>query len=157
MASTKVTKSTKKKTTGRKVATKKKSTPKKNNFQKWLAYMKKYPPTGGSPIPSGSTMIMTARKQGSGYVPDRTYDELVSAFNQDIYPLLRVIGGNVITYYPLKSFVDGVFIFDESTTTISPDNIQTVIVNTYTYGPSGFKGKTDSSSTQNVDIGYIHI
>ena len=65
---------------------------------------------------------------------------------------------DILAWNDIKT-IDGIqsLIFDESTTTISPDNIQTVIVNTYTYGPSGFKGKTDSSSTQNVDIGYIHI
>lgn len=134
-----------------------KRTPKKNNFQKWIAYMKKYPPTGGSPIPSGSTIVVTARKQGGMYVPDRSYAELVEAFDNGVFPLLRIISGNDISFYLVNSYDSGVFIFEDSSVTISPDKITTTVVTRYMYSSRGFSGSTDTASTQNVDIGYIRV
>jgi hypothetical protein len=149
-----------KKTMTRRTSSKKgttKKAPKKNNFQKWIAYMKKYPPSGGMPIPAGNTIVVTARKQGDVYVPDRTYAELVDSFNNGIFPLLRVISGNDIYFYPLNAFESRVFVFEYSSVAISPDKITTTVVSTYKYSPDGFVGATDSARTQNIDIGYIQV
>ena len=119
--------------------------------------MKKYPPSGGAPIPSGNTIVVTARKQGDVYVPDRAYTELVDSFNNGVFPLLRIISGNDIYFYPLNAFEAGVFVFEYSSVTISPDKITTTVVSTYKYSLDGFVGTTDSASTQNIDIGYIQL
>lgn len=130
---------------------------KKNNFQKWMAHMKKYPPSRGTPIPFGNTIVVTARKQGDVYVPDRPYAELVDSFNNGVFPLLRIISGSVIYFYPLNAFESGVFVFEYSSVTISPDKITTTVVSTYKYSLEGFVGTTDSASTQNIDIGYTEV
>lgn len=157
MAATKKTSTATRKKATRKTTTRKKAAPKKNNFQKWIAYMKKYPPTGGAPVPSGSTVIVTARPKDSGFVPDRSFAELDAYFNQGIFPLLRVIEAGGTVFYPLKSYMDGVFLFGQIDVTISPDKIRTTVVTNYAYSETSFKAQVDASSTQDVDLKYVDL
>ena len=90
--------------------TKKAATPKKNNFQKWLAYMKKYPP-GSTPSVDSNTILVTARKRSGAYVPDRTFAELETAYNSNVFPLLRVIGDKAY-FCPLADFDGNTFVFE---------------------------------------------
>ena len=149
-----------KKTTTKRTSSKKgtaEKAPKKNNFQKWLAYMKKYPPTGGSLVPAGSTVIVTVRRQGSAWVPDRTFDELDTYYNQGIFPLLRAVVSGGMEFYPLKSYANGVFKFGRVDVEISPDKIRETTVAEYIYTSTAFTFETDSSKAQDVALGYIKL
>ena len=136
------------------VPPKKKKAPKKNNFQKWLAYMKKYPP-GATPSVDGNTIIVTARRRSGGLVPDRSFKELSDWYSKDVFPLLRVIDGT-ITFYPLNTFDGSMFVF-EAALRIEEDpgsNKKTLITPRYTYSETAFLEDTKTFENTPVDITY---
>ena len=105
---------------------------------------------------------VTARKRNDAYVPDRSYQELVTFIEKDapVYPTLRVVDGNSITQYPLYSFTDGIFTF-RGIPEMSADPVYGMLggVSTkeFTYGPSGFHETTQELSVQPVSLGTIEI
>jgi len=135
------------------VSKKKAKAPKKNNFQKWIAYMKKYPP-GKMPSVDGSTILVTARRSGIALVPDRSFAELSDNYSKDIMPLLRVIDGGSTKYFPLDSFDGTEFVF-EAALRIEEDpssNVKTLITERYVYTVGAFTEDTRSFENTPVDI-----
>lgn len=116
----------------------------KNNFQKWIAFMKKYPP-GSAPSVDSNTILVTARYRGGKYVPDRTFAELEKAYSSSIFPLLRVIAEKAY-FCPLAEFNGDTFVFEgalriEETV---ETNEKTLITWRFSYALDGF---TDDSKT----------
>lgn len=89
---------------------------------------------------------VTARRNGSGFVLDRTYPELVKFIEKDapVYPLLRVVDGNSIEQYQLDSFTDGIFTFKgfpRFTVDSETSQLNGIYTKEYTFGPGGFSEK----------------
>lgn len=129
----------------------------KNNFQKWLAYMKKYPP-GSTPVVGSDTILITARLRSGKYTPDRTFDELADAYNKNIFPLLRVIS-DTSYFCPLESFDGASFVF-EGALRIEEDpssNEKTLITSRFHYTPAEFMDETKTFVNTPVDVGLEPI
>lgn len=96
---------------------------------------------------------VTARRNGSGFVLDRTYQELVMFIEKDapVYPLLRVVDGSSIEQYQLDSFTDGVFTFKGFPKFIADSEtsmLTGICTKEFTYGPDGF-----AENFQNIQAG----
>lgn len=131
---------------------KKKFTPKKNSFQKWIAYMKQFPP-GSAPSVDSNTIIVTARFRSGKYVPDRTFAELDKAYNSDVFPLLRVIAEKAY-FCPLAEYDGETFVFEgalrieENAVT----NEKTLITWRFSYAKDSFTDESKTFVNTPVDI-----
>ena len=126
--------------------------PKKNNFQKWLAYMKKYPP-GSAPSVDSGTILVTVRKRASGYSPDRSFAELAKAYDEGIFPLMRIVSDSTI-FCPLAGYDGATFEF-EGALQIEEDpssNKKTLTTLRYYYTKDAFVDESRSFVNTPVDI-----
>lgn len=156
----KKTTTSKTKSTRKVAVTKAKSTkkqPKKNNFQKWIAFMKKYPPS--EIITSGNTILVTARLNGETYVPDRSFSELQDAINNNLLPVLRVITGKIVSYCLLSDYDSTKFVFEMPPSLDISDDSDTLLVDTgkYVYTADKFYKDARSFTSSNVTLDYEHL
>ena len=105
---------------------------------------------------------VTARKRGNAYVPDRSYQELVTFIQKDapVYPTLRVIDGNSIEHYQLYSFIGGIFTFrgiPEFGTDEPFGQLNRIVAREFTYAPGGFSETTKDIPAQTVTLETMEI
>lgn len=111
---------------------------------------------------SSSFALVTARKRGDVYVPDRSFIELVGYISRDILPVLRVIDG-INTYKVEMSSFDGTTIEfrapdEENSTETGNKRESDTVTRSFIYRAGGFSlvtkdVKPAAYSVETIDLG----